>query len=205
MKLTSLIPAIAVTGLILACNSTDKQDKISTADTSRALIETDRPETPVNTMVKPEEIPVVSRTHFEAKYPQASQVVWNRYVTISDPMNVDWEWYGWPAMDNNDYMVQFSMNDYPYWVWYDENGNWVGSVETITAAGVPDAVNTTLRSQFEGYAVESVKKENDKDRVAYEIRVAKGDDKWRLLIDENGKIMKKKGNVEGDKTKEKNF
>jgi len=69
---------------------------------------------------------------------------------------------------------------------------------------LPDAVNKTLESQFPGYTITNVNKENDKNRTAYEIKMEKGEDKMKALIDQNGNVMKKKGKENGEKIKEKN-
>jgi uncharacterized membrane protein YkoI len=95
------------------------------------------------------------------------------------------------------------MDGTDYWAWYTSNGEWVGTVSTINVANVPSPVNQTLQNQFNGYNVVSVDKENDKRRTAYEVQMEKGEDKMKVLIDENGTILKKKGKESGVKTKEK--
>ena len=87
---------------------------------------------------------------------------------------------------------------------YDDKNNWVGTVSRVSDyKNLPEAVNNRIASDFAGYTITSVDKENDKDRTAYEIDLTKGDDKMTVLIAENGKVLKKKGTVNGEKTKEK--
>ena len=57
--------------------------------------------------------------------------------------------------------------------------------------------------QFPGFTIVSAKKENDKNRTAYEIKLENGDNKVKILADESGKILKKKADINGEKTKEK--
>jgi hypothetical protein len=204
MKLKRLVPAMLVTWLIIACNNADKQDTVKTGDTVKTTVTDANTQTTVSNGIKSDQVPGPGRSHFEAKYPQASQVVWSRY-RAEEPLSYEWDWYGWPTLDTNDYAVRFNMNDNPYWVWYDETGNWIGSLETVPVSGVPEAVNKTLKSEFSGYTVQSVKRENDKNRVAYEIELDKGDDKLKLLVDETGKVMKKKSRSADTKTKDKNI
>ncbi len=156
-----------------------------------------------NSQVRVVEPPVTVRTSFETKYPQAANVNWNHHqADVVAP--IEWDWSNW-TIDTSDYYANFSVNNEDYWVWYDEQGNWIGSVSEVNDhASLPSAVNQTVKSEFAGYTIESIDRENDKDMVAYEIDLVKGDDKMTALIAENGKLMKKKGKVDGEKIKVKN-
>jgi hypothetical protein len=200
MKFKTLFITAIAAALLAACNNTES-DKTSDSTVTKDSITTPLSDEPAKTDIKTVEVPVATKTHFEAKYPQASNVVWTRYETF--PSNLEWDWYGWPAMDSNDYVGYWGTTENPYWVWYDQDGNWIGAVETINISSVPDAVNKKLNTEFAGYTVGSVNKENDKNRVAYEISLSKGDDRVKVLIDEKGNVMKKKGTVNGEKIKEK--
>lgn len=149
------------------------------------------------------EVPVEVKTEFEKKYPTVTNVKWRNY----EPVNTfDWEWAGWPMMESSDYAVNFNMDGHDHWAWYDRNNNWIGTVSSFNdVAGLPAAVNKTLQTQFAGYNVDNIDKENDKNRTAYELDLTKGEDKLKVLIDENGNVMKKKGMVDGEKMKEKNM
>lgn len=68
---------------------------------------------------------------------------------------------------------------------------------------LPAAVNNAIQSQFADYKIVEVDKEHDKDRTTYEVDLEKGEDKMKVHFDENGKVVKKKGKVNGEKTKEK--
>ena len=180
--------------LLASCNNkgTDKE----TTDTT--TIKTDNTRTDYSTV----EVPATTRTTFETKYPGATNVTWYRY----DPDNVyiEWDWSGWPMLDTSDYSARFNWEGKDYWVWYDDQGNWVGTVTNISDhSTLPAAVTNTLNSQYPGYTITSASMENDKNRNAYEIHLVKGNDKAKLLLDENGKILKKKAVTEGVETKEK--
>jgi uncharacterized membrane protein YkoI len=49
----------------------------------------------------------------------------------------------------------------------------------------------TIKNNYAGYKITSIDEENDKDRTAYEIKLEKGDAHARILVDKNGKILKK--------------
>lgn len=138
------------------------------------------------------DVPASTRSSFEAKYPGASNVTWTYY---DEPYTaVDWEWTGWPALDTNDYLVNYNWNGYDYYAWYDSEGNWVGSVAPITNyEGLPAPVSAALQKTFPDYTITSVDKENDKDREAYEIKLENGDNKAKALIATDGTVLKKKG------------
>lgn len=148
------------------------------------------------------EVPAATRTTFETKYPGASDVTWTNY---SEPYTtIDWELAGWPAMDANDYVVAYDWNGADYYTWYDQDGNWIGTTTVITDySTLPSGVNNTLKNKYNGYTVVSADKENDKNREAYELELEKGSDKVKLLVAADGTVIKKKGNVNGEKMKEK--
>ena len=197
--------AIAVVAVFAtSCGESSTKEDKSTSSTTNT--DTQIPETvPVTTTTTTTTIvvPEPTKTSFETKYPNVSNVYWSQYEPVS---TFDWEWAGWEKMDTADYVVTYKMDNNDYWTWYDDDNNWIGTVTTLTNfSGLPDAVNNTIQSNFPDYTIVSVDKENDKNRTAYEIELSKGEDKMKALIDENGSILKKKGKVDGVKTKEKNI
>ena len=145
------------------------------------------------------------QTSFTAKYPAATDVEWTKFDEAVQPVDFDWDLTDWALPDTTIYTAAYTIDTTDYWSWYTPSGNWIGTVSTIpNNSNLPDAVNQTLQTQFDGYTVTSITKENDKNRTAYEIKMRKGDDKMKALIDENGTLMKKKGKESGQKIKEKN-
>jgi len=196
MRLKSGIAMAAV--IVFATSCGESSTKTDTADSTVVAENVVVDPAPVNTTVV---VPDTLKTTFKTKYPTVSNENWSRYEPIE---TFDWELAGWPAMDTADYVVRFNQDNADYWAWYDENNNWVGTVSPVTDyAGLPSAVNKTVQGEFAGYTIASVNKENDKNRTAYEIQLTKGDDKVKALIGENGKVIKKKANIGGEKTKEK--
>jgi hypothetical protein len=193
MKLKSWMLTAAVAALAACGNAgSDKNNATDSASTT---------ETSTMTTKTSIEVPATTRTSFETKYPKATDVSWSHYQATTIP--IEWEWTGWPPMDTSDYVASFNVDGSDYWVWYDDGGDWVGTVTEITNSGLPAAVNNVIRSQYAGYTVVSAEKENDKNRTVYEIKMENGKDKMKLLVDENGNILKKKGIVNDQKIKEK--
>ena len=195
MQVKNWMLASAVTAILASCGEAgSNKDNPDSTSTSKET-----------TTTKTVTVPEATRTSFEAKYPQASDVTWsyNEPAVVTPP--VEWEWTSWPSVDSDDMVAKFKMNNDDYWVWYDDSGNWIGTItEVSNPANLPAPVNNAIKSQFPGYTIVSVDKENDKNRTAYEVQLEKGEDKMKALIAENGDILKKKGKVDGEKVKEKN-
>ncbi|MDZ4795662.1 MAG: hypothetical protein SGI83_15395 [Bacteroidota bacterium] len=189
------------TVVVFATSCGESSTKESGTTTNVTTTETKMPEVvPVAATIV---VPEPTKSSFETKYPTVSNVSWSRY----EPVNTfDWEWAGWSQLDTADYMVSYKMDNNDYWTWYDNENNWIGTVNTITNfSGLPEAVNSSIQSNFPGYTIVSIDKENDKNRTAYELELTKGEDKMKTLIDEQGTILKKKSTVGGEKMKEKNM
>jgi len=133
------------------------------------------------------------QTVFSNQYPRAKYIMWNRY-NANTPTILDWEFAGWPAIDETDYTVRFTLDTFNYHAWYDGGGEWIGSAYVIrTAKALPDAVNNTLKAQFGTYQFDSAVREFKKDDEAYEIKLKNGEaNKLKLLMDGNGNILKQK-------------
>jgi Putative beta-lactamase-inhibitor-like, PepSY-like len=187
--------AIAVCATVTAsCGDSSTKDKDDTKDTT--VVTT----VPVN---QPPliEVPEVTRVSFQTKYPAAANVNWSTYEPYEE---IDWSWSGWRTLDTSDYYVRYTLDGNDYRTWFDDGGDWVGTVSTLTNhASLPTTVNTTVNTTFPGYTITSVHQENDKDRTAYEIKLEKGTDKAKLLVAEDGSVLKKVTMTEGEKTKEK--
>ncbi len=186
--------------LALSCNNPDEKtaEKKDTLLVAPTTVEK-------TTTIKTVEVTPKIKTSFTEKYPKAADVQWTSYEDMQ-PLryDIDWELAGWPQPDTSYYTAYYIIDTIPYWSWYNKEGDWVATVTPVNTSGLPDAVNNVLQSQFAGYTIVSATKENDKNRAAYEIKMEKGEDKMKLLIDEKGNIMKKKGKENGQKIKEKN-
>jgi len=198
-----VFPILSATAFmfLISCNSSstkteEPKDTVMVKDASATN------STKVITKYKTVEVQPAVQTKFTEKYPKAADVQWVRYTDMP-PVDIEWDWTGWPVLDSTDYAVNYNIDTTDYWSWYTPEGNWISTVTPVKSTEVPSAVNSVLQSQFANYTVTSVKRENDKNRTAYEIKMENGEDKMKVLIDENGNIMKKKGKENGQKTKEK--
>lgn len=194
---------IFLSGVLIALASCGENSTTETKNTDSTASASDNANTNNTSATgKTVEVPAATRTSFESKYPNASNVTWTYY---EEPYTtIDWEWTGWPTVDANDYMVRYNWDGMDYYSWYDQDGNWIGTTNVITNfSSLPSAVNNTINKQYAGYTVVSADKENDKNREAYEVQLEKGDNKVTALIAADGTVLKKKGTVDGEKVKEK--
>jgi hypothetical protein len=129
---------------------------------------------------------------FELQYPNAVNVVWSNYDPDVIILN-DWDMTGWTVLDQDDYVVQFDIDNERHYAWYDSNGEWVGSAIVVNDYNtLPNMVRDAIRTKYPGYSISSVNKEFHKDRIAYEVVLRDGDTKQVALIDLNGLVLKSK-------------
>jgi hypothetical protein len=185
---------LVVAGMVLltSCknNSASNQD---TGDTTTTVTTS----TTDQAMLDNVTVPVPVRTDFDTKFPQASNIRWQYHRP--DLADFEWDWSGWPAMDDKDYVASFNWDGNEYWAWYDQDGNWIGTVNRIADhSTLPASVNDAVRNNYSGASIVRADRENDKNRTAYEIELDNG---TKLLIDDNGNILKKKDASTDTKTK----
>ncbi len=134
--------------------------------------------------VTPEAVPKDIKLSFDKKYPAIKKAEWSRYT----PSEED-------DMDRNTdyYFVRFNNNGEDYIDWYNTRGEWVKTSTTLKLdAKLPEPVSNYIMDNYEGYTVEEINKENDKDMDMYEVKLNKGDKKVKFKILPDGQIFKKK-------------
>ncbi len=177
---------------VVACQEgrTDADEK--SEDTSRIANSSSSPD-------QYNDIPQATRTSFESKYPNASNVRWSKYDNSVDKSTMDHSDVRY-NLDANDYEVRFNIDNADYVAWYDD-GNWIYTTSRVTdPSTLPAAVSNRIKKDYPDYTIVETDKENDKDRTMYEVELEKGSDKVKLMIAENGDIIKKKDN-KGNKEK----
>ncbi len=200
---SSLIILLAAGSLALgSCANNGENSTADTKDTASTTTTTTDAVQPTTTNDVSANVPQPARTNFESRYPQANNVKWSRYepMTFDDS---DWRNDWMTNMDTSDYQVNFNWEGMDYTAWYD-NGDWIGSTARMTDnSKLPKAVNDAIHKSYSDYTIKEVDKGNDKNRTVYEVDLEKGSDKMKVHFDENGKAVKAKGRVNGQKVKEK--
>lgn len=139
--------------------------------------------------------PAAVSSTFTTQYPGATNITWSAYDSRTSP--VDWELAGWPALTSSDHMVTFDQYGNRFYAWYDASGNWVGTAQSVTNFGMlPGRVSQMITTQYQGYTIESAQRETWKGMNAYEIKLRNYDNKVKLLVDENGTVLKQKEKVD---------
>jgi hypothetical protein len=180
------IVIVASAGLFAACGN-NSENSYSEKDTTATIV----PESSVTaTPVTPDyNAPDNVRVAFQNKYPTASDVTWSPYKMYD---RINWEWTGWPSMDTSYYAVNYTAENRKHISFWDKLGKWIGTSSTIEdSTMLPDPVKKTVSNNYKGYRITSIDEENDKNKTVYEIKLEKGDAHARILVDKNGKILRK--------------
>jgi hypothetical protein len=137
------------------------------------------------------DVPMNIRSSFATSYPDATNIVWNRYDPSTAP--IDWELSGWNTLGSNDYAVSFNLGSTQYHAWYDAQGNPVGTSYVITDKGrLPNAVSMMLQNRYSGYTIDKIQTETRNNQLVYELKLIQGESKVKLLVDPSGNIIKEK-------------
>ena len=136
-------------------------------------------------------VPTNIRSSFAIAYPDATSVVWNNYDVNNVP--IDWEMTGWNSLGSNAYTVTFNMGNDQYYGWYDANGNLIGTATVVTDyTRMPYVVTSMLHDKYAGYTIDWVGREIVGSKTNYEVKLSQGDNKIKLLVDNNGNVLKEK-------------
>lgn len=190
---------IAVT-VFVSCgnNSSDKETTATTDTITTAMADTVTAVVPMTDTSKTIAVNVPAKTKkgFEEKYPKATDVKWESNKPATKDKDVEWDL---PENEDGTGVDEEGHNAWFHWqgndskAYYDKQSNWVSTVDVISdPASLPAAVTSSIKNQFAGYTVTSVRRENDKSRTKYKVILEKGDERIKAVIDENGTMLKKK-------------
>ena len=110
---------------------------------------------------------------FEAKFQGAESVKWDK------ESDTEWE-------------AEFKMSGKEYSANFGTDGSWKETEYEIEESELPSTVTNTLGTEFTGYKVEAVEITKTPNYDAYEMEIKKGDSEMEVVIDGNGKVLKKK-------------
>lgn len=174
---------------IFSCNDDADTAADSTKnDSASSTIAADNTGTP-GTESGTIEVPTTTRTTFETKYPNATNVQWRRYRRAEGetPQASDWNY----KLDTSDYEVSFRFNDMDYMAWYDD-GNWLRSSQRVSdVASLPGKINEVIKKEFPGFQIVEVDKEEYGDGHQYEVELKSDTANWKIHITPNGHITKR--------------
>jgi uncharacterized membrane protein YkoI len=131
-------------------------------------------------------LPENIKKEFDKKFPSAQSVKW------SSESPDEWE-------------AEFKMDGKKMSVSFDNSGKWLESETAISEKELPQAVLTTLNKEFPGYKKNAVEILENPQMKCFELALKKGESSLEVVIDNDGKIIKKtevKGEDEEDEQTE---
>ena len=143
------------------------------------------------------EVAIVS--DFETRYPTATAATWYKYDPYDrvEVLPTDWNY----KMDADDYEVVFTSDGSNYIAYYD-NGNWVRTESYwYDRSSLPTVISNAISTQYAGYTIKDVSREDSRNNIVYEVELMKGNDICKIHYGADGSIVKKKCRTDGVKTK----
>ena len=128
--------------------------------------------------------PEIVKKEFAKKYATAKSVKWD------NEEKTEWE-------------AEFTMDGKKMTAAYDISGKWMESETVITEKELPASVVNTLNKDFQGYKKGEVVIFENSEMKGFEIGLKKGESKIEVVIDSNGKVIKKTDSKEEDEKAEK--
>ena len=120
------------------------------------------------------QVPSEILNQFNSQFPDASNVEWEMK---GDLYNVEFE-IGW-NIDHN--------------VWYNAASEMVKHKEDISPDELPEAVNNRIKTDFNGYTIEDLKRITDNGVVVYKMELNSSQQQdWDVVIDAKGDVVNKK-------------
>ncbi len=123
------------------------------------------------------EVPQAVKTAFTQKFPDASQVKWDKE-------------------NDNEWEAEFKMNGMEYSANFDNAGTWTETEYEISLKEIPEAVKTSLDNESDGAKVKASEVSETTEGKVYEFVLRKGENETELVIDETGKIINKEQSKE---------
>ncbi|SDJ88645.1 Putative beta-lactamase-inhibitor-like, PepSY-like [Catalinimonas alkaloidigena] len=120
--------------------------------------------------VPPGEIPSVVRNAFQAQFPQATDVSWERHDRL--------------------YEVEFDLTAAEHELWLDAHGQLVKHTEELTYEQLPEAIQQTVRRDFGTYRVEDAERITVPQAVTYLLELEGTESERHVVLNEAGKLLK---------------
>jgi uncharacterized membrane protein YkoI len=123
------------------------------------------------------------KTSFAKKFPKAEKVKWEQENAT------EWE-------------AEFKLAGAEYSANFNNDGTWIETEHEIKQSEIPAAVKKTLDTEFAGYKVEEYEMVETAKGTFYEFELEKGKEEIEVLIDANGKVVKKEASNEENEGEE---
>ncbi len=94
----------------------------------------------------------------------------------------------WEQEEENEWEAEFIMGGKEMSACFDNSGNWFETEGEIEIGELLPAILDSIDMKFEGYEIEEAASIETIEFSGFEIIIAKGDEKWELLINAEGEI-----------------
>ncbi|TSA32250.1 MAG: hypothetical protein D4R64_16490 [Porphyromonadaceae bacterium] len=122
-------------------------------------------------------VPDVAKAAFSKKFPNAQSVKWSEEKEGKAEVAV--------------YEAEFKLNGKVSSANFNSKGEWQETELTVVKADLPAVVLKTVESQFAGYKLGEMASVETPAGKSFEILMSKGKDKIEVIIDPQGKVIKK--------------
>jgi len=109
----------------------------------------------------------------------------------------------WESEGKNEWEAEFMMDGKKMSASFDNSAKWIESETEITEKELPVSVVSTLNKDFQGYRKGHIEKFENNEIKGFELGLKKGETSIEVIIDNNGKIIKKTDVKEDDEKTEK--
>jgi hypothetical protein len=127
-------------------------------------------------------VPELVKKSFAKEFPAAVKVEWG----IEKP---------------GEYEAEFTKDKSEMSALFDEAGALLEVETEIEKSELPSAISASLAKDFVGYKIDEIEKNDSKGIITYEMEVKKDKEKFELVFDASGKLLKKiaeKGEKDSD-------
>ncbi len=123
--------------------------------------------------IHPSQAPAVVVTAFQQQYPKATDVEWEKKGV--------------------NYEVEFEVGvaDKDHTMLMDPSGKIISHTQEIDKSELPTALLNALSKEFPDYKTDDVEKIETGGIVTYRMEVKKKTEEWKVVFDENGKLLDK--------------
>lgn len=123
--------------------------------------------------VSADKVPAAVTSAFKTKFPAAVKPTWE-------------------MKNGTTYKATFKVNDEPVYASFDQTGKWQKTKTELKTTALPPAVQSTLSKDFTGYKVnEASKIEQAEKGSSYEAEIVKGEEKYDVQFNPEGKMLSK--------------
>jgi uncharacterized membrane protein YkoI len=97
----------------------------------------------------------------------------------------------WKSEGENEWEAEFKMDGKKMSASFDDSAKWIESETEITEKELPVSVISTLNKDFQGYRKSDIEIFENNEIKGFELELKKGETSIEVIIDNNGKVIKK--------------